>query len=299
MNYRWNVTTPRSRAVLWACWVVFALLLLDVVGGAAYAAAVVASAALVAAVPGALPVVRQHRDHRELAVIACSYVGVVTLFSLAFRVFTADHVLGLFLCFAAGLLLGVVGPIYYTVWYRGDSLRSLGIRRDNWRATAVLAIVFGAVQFALTLWGIGLPAYEDWVPLLVMAMVVGLFESIFFRGFIQTRLEQQFGHMTGILGAAALYGLYHVGYGMEGSERLFLGGLGVVYAIAFAVPRNVFVLWPLLTPLGSFYNSVTAGEIDLPWASILGFADVLMLMLAAGWLAQRHVARRGKLVIAA
>ena len=32
---------------------------------------------------------------------------------------------------------------------------------------------------------------------------------------------------------------------------VFLFGLGVLYAVAFALVRNVLVLWPLLTPLGS------------------------------------------------
>jgi uncharacterized protein len=60
---------------------------------------------------------------------------------------------------------------------------------------------------------------------------------------------------------------------------------GVVYAVAFALARNVLVLWPLLTPLGSFFNAVDTGDIDLPWASIAGFADVFALMSVALWLA--------------
>ena len=60
--------------------------------------------------------------------------------------------------------------------------------------------------------------------------------------------------------------------------------------------RSAVVLWPLLTPLGSFYANVEAGDIELPWASIAGFADVLALMLLTGWLAVRH---QRKAVVAA
>ena len=98
--------------------------------------------------------------------------------------------------------------------------------------------------------------------------------------------------MAGIGGSALLYAAYHVGYGMGGSEMLFLLGLGVVYAVAFAVARNVVVMWPLLVPLGSLYNNLQGGDITMPWAAILGFADVLGLMLAALWLAARHERRR-------
>jgi membrane protease YdiL (CAAX protease family) len=150
-------------------------------------------------------------------------------------------------------------------------------------------VLFGGTQFALTPWGYALPAPEDWVPLLVMALVVGVFESIFFRGVLQRRLQRQFGDLAGILIAAVAYGAYHVGYGMGLDQIAFLTGLGVVYA--FALARSVFALWPLLTPLGSFYANVQAGDIPLPWASIAGFADVLVVMLVVVWIAHRHLAR--------
>jgi membrane protease YdiL (CAAX protease family) len=108
-----------------------------------------------------------------------------------------------------------------------------------------------------------------------MALVVGAFESIFFRGFVQSRLEAQFGPRAGIAAAAALYGLYHVGYGMQLTEIGFL-----------------LVLWPLLTPLGSFFANLEAGDIPLPWASILGFGDVLVVIVVVIVLARRHERRR-------
>ena len=77
-------------------------------------------------------------------------------------------------------------------------------------------------------WGYTLPAPVDWVPLLVMSLTVGLFEAIFFRGFVQTRLEASFGTVPGVVGGAAFYALYHVGYGMPLSAMIFLFGLGVV-----------------------------------------------------------------------
>ncbi len=143
--------------------------------------------------------------------------------------------------------------------------------------TIGLGLALAAVQFALTLWGYDLPAdREDWLPLLLMALVVGLFEAIFFRGFVQARLVASFGEVPGIAAASALYALYHVGYGMGGTDMLFLFGLGVVYALAFRLSGSILVLWPLLTPLGSFYNNVDSGDIDLPWASMVGFGEILI-----------------------
>ena len=121
---------------------------------------------------------------------------------------------------------------------------------------------------------------------------MGAFETVFFRGFVQDRLRASFGQGAGVAGGAVLYGLYHVGYGMAVPEMAFLTGLGVVYGVAYALVRNVLVLWPLLTPLGSFFSNLSGAEFELPWASILGFVDVLGLMAAAIWLAVRHRRRQ-------
>jgi membrane protease YdiL (CAAX protease family) len=199
---------------------------------------------------------------------------VVLGFRLAFTVFTTVNVLGLFLSFAASLVIGVAAPIYYSVWLRGRPLASLGIGLGSWRSTAALALIFGIVQYSITLARIAYPPVETWLPLLVMALVVGLFEAIFFRGFIQNRLEASFGLAPALAVAAGLYGLYHVGYGMGLSEIALLIGLGLVYAVAFRVAGSVFVLWPLLTPLGSLFNQLESATFTLPMESIFGFADI-------------------------
>jgi hypothetical protein len=129
---RSSVLSPHtSRAVwVWAAWVVGALLLLPVVGGAAYAV-VVAGSALVLTVwyPGrARSVIVAGRD---LTAIAVMYVAVVALLAAAFRGFSTDHAAGLFLCFAGALLVGTVGPVVYTVWVCRRPLADLGLRRDN------------------------------------------------------------------------------------------------------------------------------------------------------------------------
>ena len=121
----------------------------------------------------------------------------------------------------------------YTVWYRRRPLRSLGLRLDNWPQAAALGLLFAGVQFFLTLYGYVLPAPVDWVPLLVMSLTVGLFEAVFFRGFVQTRLEASFEPAVGVGGVAALYAVYQVDYGMGVVEMVFLLSLGVVYTVAF------------------------------------------------------------------
>jgi membrane protease YdiL (CAAX protease family) len=285
----------RHRRIVWVTWLIAALLFLGVGNTLLYGLVVPLSAGvLVMLSPGLLPSTDREIDVRDLRTVAGMYLGVVAAMYVAFQVFTTANVLGLFLCFAAALLLGVVGPVIYTVWVRHRPLADLGLRLDNWREVTALGLALAAVQFSLTLYGYALPAQPlDWVPLAVMALMVGFFEAVFFRGFAQTRLTANLGPVAGTAAAAGLYALYHVGYGMGVQEMIFLFGLGVVYAIAYASVRNILVLWPLLIPMGSFFNSIESGGFDLPWASILGFADVLAIMFTAVWLAHRRERRAG------
>ena len=278
----------------WTGFVVGALIALEFLDLTVYGIVVpVAAVALYLAIGRrAAPAMQPTVDRRDLQVIGATYLAVVALFFAAFQLFGTDRVLGLFLCFAAGLVAGVAVPVVYTVWRRRRPLTSLGLGLHELPLTIALGLLFAGIQFALTLWGYDLPASaEDWVPLLVMALVVGIFESIFFRGFVQGRLVAMFGPGVGIAAAAGLYGLYHVGYGMGLDEMAFLLGLGVVYAIAYQLTSNLLVLWPLLTPLGSFFAQVDADDIDLPSASILGFLDVAAVMITVIVIAHRHERR--------
>jgi hypothetical protein len=74
---------------------------------------------------------------------------------------------------------------------------------------------------------------------------------------------------------------------------VFLFALGLVYGIAYACVNNVLVLWPVLIPISWFLNNLQSGNIDLMWAAIVGFVDVIVIMFAALWL----VHRRGHRVI--
>jgi hypothetical protein len=170
-------------------------------------------------------------------------------------------------------------------------LADLGLTRDRLPQTLALGVVLAAIQVASTFPLVTFGAPDTWLPLLVLALTVGLFEAIFFRGYLLAVLEPMVGIVPAVALAALLYALYHVGYGMGAEEMLFLGGLGMVYTIAYALTRNIVVLWPLLTPLGSFFANVRGGEIEMPMIAILGFMDVIGLMVAAIYLTRRWTAR--------
>jgi hypothetical protein len=186
--------------VVWTTFAVVALLLMDVLDLTVYGVVIPVAGALLALVmarfgppKSSMAWARLVVDRADVIAIAALYVVTVGLFRLAFGVFGTDRVAGLFLSFAAALLVGVAGPVVYTTWIRRRPLASIGIGPHNLRSTLRLGLLLAAVQFSITLWGYDLPGPADWVPVLVMAITVGLFEAIFFRGFVQGRLEASFG----------------------------------------------------------------------------------------------------------
>jgi uncharacterized protein len=290
-----NALLAPRRRIIWVTWLIAALLFLAIGNGLIYGLMIPLTAGLlVLLAPGLVPSAGRHVDGQDIRAVLLLYIGVVGALYLAFQVFTVDRTLGLFLCYAAGLILGVVGPVIYTVWMRRRPLADLGLTTKNWRQAVGLGLVLGLIQFFLTLYDYDLPAPIDWVPLLTMSLMVGIFEAVFFRGFIQTRLNASLGPIPGVVAAAALYALYHVGYGMGMREMAFLFGLGLVYGIAYACVNNVLVLWPVLIPLGSFYNNLQSGGFELPWAAIAGFVDVMAIMFTAIWIAHRRERRAVK-----
>jgi len=123
-----NALLAPHRRVIWVAWLIAALLFLPIGNALVYGVTVPLTAGLlVLLAPGLVPSVDRHGDRRDIRAVLLLYVGVVAALYLAFQVFTVDRTLGLFLCFAAGLILGVVGPVIYTVWMRRRPLADLGL----------------------------------------------------------------------------------------------------------------------------------------------------------------------------
>ena len=97
---------------------------------------------------GRSPTTPRGRVTTDLLVIGGLYLAVVAAFRAAFTVFTTDNVLGLFLCFSAGMLIGVGGPVVHQVWLRGRDLRSLGIGTHGWKPTVAMGLVLATCSSA-------------------------------------------------------------------------------------------------------------------------------------------------------
>jgi uncharacterized protein len=143
-----NALLSPHRRIIWVTWLIAALLFLAIGNGLIYGLTIPLTAGLlVLLAPGLVPSARRQVDGRDIRAVLLLYVGVVGALYVAFQVFTVDRTLGLFLCYAAGLILGVVGPVIYTVWMRRRPLADLGLTTKNWRQAVGLGLALGLIQF--------------------------------------------------------------------------------------------------------------------------------------------------------
>jgi uncharacterized protein len=233
----------------------------------------------------------------DLAAVAVSWILVVA------ALYTANQIIGpevggglpYFALYAivAATLCGVGIPLLWMVVIRGRPLSDLGIT-TRWLALSLAAqLIFAALQYSGTLARVQLPPVEQLVPLVAMALAIGFFEALFWRGWVLLRLEEVFGILPAILLGSLLYAAYHIGYGMPLDEIVFLFFIGIMFAVIFRLTKNVFILWPVFQPMGQLVTLVR-DQLTLPLISTLGFVDILLVMLALVWLAGRYYAKQQK-----
>jgi len=213
---------------------------------------------------------------KELAAVLLNFILIVAMFYLSFQIITIKNVAGQFITFGVVgiLLLGILTPVLYNMLVMKRPLSALGIKKDKLLMSIGLSLVFSAIQYFLTLDKLELPDFKSFLPLACMVVTVGLFENIFFRGFAQLRIEESFGIIPGIILSAFIYCFYHVGYGMVGSEYVMLFIIGLIYSAIFRLTSNVFILFPLLTPMGAIFTNIKEG-LSIPFESIIGFSMVI------------------------
>ncbi len=234
--------------------------------------------------------IRWHPD-KDLAAVLVSWLLVVGALYTATVIVgsTAWGGMAYFLLYAVlgATLFGVGIPLYWTTVVRRRPIAELGFTTRWLGLSIVLQLVFAGFQYIGTLAKAQLPSFDDFLPLLTLALAIGFFEAVFWRGWVLTRLEEAFGTIPAILLGSALYAAYHIGYGMPMSEMVFLFFIGVMFAVIFRLTKNIFILWPLFQPMGQLITLIK-DKLSLPLLASLGFVEVLILMLVLVWLAARY-----------
>jgi uncharacterized protein len=223
---------------------------------------------------------RWRPDSTTLVALA-SYALVIAGMLIAFQVFTTAQTAANFLTFGPITIagLGVALPAFYTALKRKRPLSDLGLSTRHLLPSLAIGLILGLFTYWNTLRVLDVAWTISLVPVISMALAVGLFEAVFFRGWLQLRFEEAFGLVPAIVLGAGCYSLYHVGYGMSLDEMATLFVLRLVFAIAFRLTSNVAVLWPFFTPVGGLYTNVREG-LTMPVEATIGFVLTIALMAA-------------------
>lgn len=231
------------------------------------------------------------KPNRDLLVVAISWVLVVGALYTATVIVGSEVGGGLpyFFLYAVlgATLFGIGIPLFWTVVVKKRPLSDLGISTHLLGVSLLIQVILAVTQYLTAFRGVSLPDFQALLPLLTLALAIGFFEAVFWRGWVQLRIEAAFGVLPGIVLGAALYAAYHIGYGMPFSEMIFLFFIGLMFAAVFRLTRNIFILWPLFQPMGQLIT-LTKDQLTLPLLSALGFVEVLIAMLVLVWLAGRY-----------
>jgi CAAX protease family protein len=232
---------------------------------------------------------------KDLVAVALSWLLVVASLYTA-SIIVGPNAWGGFAYFLLyGLLtatvFGLGVPLYWTTVVRHRPIGDLGITRQHLGKSFALQVILCAVMYAGALGSLSLPPVEGLVPLVALALAIGFFEAVFWRGWVLLRLEESFGFLPAVILGSLLYSLYHVGYGMPPSEMAFLFLVGVLFAVTFRLTNSVFVLWPLFQPIGQLMTLLRDG-LSLPLLAAVGFGEVFIVMVVVVWFAGRTYRRR-------
>jgi uncharacterized protein len=229
----------------------------------------------------------------DLGVVAASWILVVSALRIATSVVTPDRGIGYFLVYAAvgATLFGLGIPLGWMVLVRKRPLADLGLTFRGWRRILPIQLVLAVALYLTAFRDITMPARDALLPLVALALGIGFFEAVFWRGWVLLRLEEAFGILPAILLGSVLYALYHIGYAMDAGEMAFLFFIGIMFAVAFRLAGSVLILWPLFQPAGQLATLIRDG-LELPLLASVGFGEALIVMLAMTWLAGKYLRRR-------
>ncbi len=145
-----------------------------------------------------------------------------------------------------GLLFSFFIPLFYL--HKEKALpASVGIKKLGIRQFIVF-VCFAAFSVGGQLIPkivMGEPIPWSLLPMGIVPLIMTtFFEEFFFRGFVQSKFEQQFGWLPAIIVSGLMFSLYHFGYpGFRTlGDILLLFGVGLGFAIAYKLSGNNLIV---------------------------------------------------------
>ena len=123
----------------------------------------------------------------------------------------------------------------------------------------------------------------DVLPIAILPLIMTtFFEEFLFRGFLQTRLEKQFGALVAIIVSGLLFAIYHLGYSgfRTIGDILLLFAVGIGFAVSFKLAKNNLIVSYFVNLPNAFITYVLKYE-QFPkmtvWATV--YADITIILI--------------------
>ncbi len=172
----------------------------------------------------------------ELAIIA--FVSIADLFD--------NSIYNIFYNLFYGIVVSVLVPLLI-LRKEKRTLDTVGIKKLGKRQFIVL-IVFAAFsvcgQIIPKVIG-GVTLRWNVLPIAILPLIMTtFFEEFLYRGFLQPRLEEQFGAVIAIIVSGLLFALYHLGYSgfRTVGDILLLFAVGIGFATSFKLAKNNLIV---------------------------------------------------------
>lgn len=213
----------------------------------------------------------------------------VILVSIALNLFSGESIgeeIGFYLLRDIIMIAGIgfIFPVYYVTIIKKESISSLGVTKKKLGLSLLINIIFSilllfqfisnsnSIQFTSTY------NIKMIIPIMYI-FVAGIFEMIFFYGFLREFFERAFGIIPSILLTAVFYSFHHAGFQPEFLKLIFVG---IMYASVYRITRNVFIIFPFFWGIGATWDVIVnfgaGSSLEGSWTLFKAMSTLLLII---------------------
>ena len=187
---------------------------------------------------------------------------------------------------------GICGAFYHSLVMQKMTLIDLGIRTDRIGRMLLISTGIGIVQVLIFTFEAKQPLHftPDHIEAILYILLAGIFELVFFYGYLQREFEKAFGLIPSLILAAGIYSLHHVGFQPGVYLDLFI--VGLVYIGIFRLAgRHAFVLYPFGWGVGACWDVLLDDRINADyfrWEGVIIYA----ILIAVTFFFNLHLAKK-------
>ncbi len=188
-------------------------------------------------------------------------------------------------------LAGILFPVLY-IQRSGLGFTQFGLTLRRWRIFLPINLILGVFLLCIFVYWVppeGFRFDSNRALTMMVILCTGVFEVIFFYGFLRTLLERAFGVIPAILLTAMFYSFHHVGFQ---PEFLLLFFVGIMYALVYRAGSSFLLIYPFFWGVGASYNVlIQSGEVSTimyPGIRFIYLSVFIILILVRAWLKSRR-----------